>query len=93
MEFPRLEVELELKLQAYATATVALDVNCICDLCLSLQQYWIFNPMSKAAINSTSSYQVLNAERHKQAPCLAILFRFWPKLIWTLFSLTAQINQ
>ena len=48
MEVPGLEVELELKLQAYATATAISDLTHIYDLCLSLRQCWILNPLSKA---------------------------------------------
>ena len=48
MEIPRQEVKLELQLQAYATATVMPDASRTCDLCSSLQQCWILNPVSKA---------------------------------------------
>ena len=48
MEVPRLEVELELQLLAYTTATAMQDPSCICDLCHSLQQCQIFNPLSEA---------------------------------------------
>ena len=33
---------------AIATATVMLDLSCICDLCHSLRQSWILNPLSEA---------------------------------------------
>ena len=46
MEVPRLVVKSELQLPACATATP--DLNCICSLHRSLQQYWILNPLSKA---------------------------------------------
>ena len=45
---PRLEVELMLQLQVCATATATLNPSCICNLYHSLQQYWIFNPLTKA---------------------------------------------
>ena len=48
MEIPRLGVELELHLQAYTTATTLLDPSHIYEPCLSLQQCWIPNPLSKA---------------------------------------------
>ena len=48
MEVPGLGVELKLQLLAYTTATAALDPSCICDLCCSLQQHWIPNPLSEA---------------------------------------------
>ena len=48
MEFPRLGAELESELPAYTTATATLDLSSICDLCHSLQQRWILNPLSEA---------------------------------------------
>ena len=46
MDVLRLGVELEQQLLTYTTAT--LDSNHICDLCLSLQQHQILNPLSQA---------------------------------------------
>ena len=48
MEVSRLGVELELQLLAYTTATAAQDPSRICDLCYSLRQCWILNPLSEA---------------------------------------------
>ena len=48
MEIPRLGVGLELQLPAYTTATATPDLNHICDLCCSLQQHHILNPLNKA---------------------------------------------
>ena len=48
MEVPRLVVKLELQLQAYTTATAMPGPSHIFDLCPSLQQHWIFNPLSEA---------------------------------------------
>ena len=48
MEVPRLGVEPESRLWAYTTATAVLDLSCICALCHSSPQRWIFNPMSEA---------------------------------------------
>ena len=48
MEVPRLGVELQLQLLAYVTATAMPDPSHIRDLCHSLQQRWILNPLSKA---------------------------------------------
>uniref|UniRef100_A0A8D0QXE5 Complex I intermediate-associated protein 30, mitochondrial n=2 Tax=Sus scrofa TaxID=9823 RepID=A0A8D0QXE5_PIG len=45
-EVPDLGVESELQLPTYTTATS--DPSCICDLCCSLQQCWILNPLSGA---------------------------------------------
>ena len=46
MEVPGLGVESEL--QKPATATATLDPSCNCDLCYSLWQHRILNPLSKA---------------------------------------------
>ena len=48
MEVPRLGVELELQLQAYTIAVAIPDLSRICDLCHSLQQCQILNPLSEA---------------------------------------------
>ena len=50
MGVPRLGVESELQLQATATATATatLDLSCLSDLCCSLKQYQILNPLSEA---------------------------------------------
>ena len=48
MEVTKLGVELELKLPAYTTATAMLDPSHICDLCHSLLQCRILNPLSEA---------------------------------------------
>ena len=48
MEVPGRGVESELQLLACTTTTATLDLSCICDLCCSLWQHRILNPMSKA---------------------------------------------
>ena len=49
MEVPRLGVMLELQLQlAYTTTTAMPEESHICDLCYSLEQHQILNPLSKA---------------------------------------------
>ena len=49
VEVPRPGVKLELQLQAYTTAMATPDLSRICDPgCYSLQQHWIFNPLSEA---------------------------------------------
>ena len=48
MEVPRLGVELELQSLVYTTATATWDPSCICNLCHSLWQCGILNPLSKA---------------------------------------------
>ena len=48
VEVPGLGIRPELQLPAYATATATLDLSHICDLCHSLQQHQILNPLSKA---------------------------------------------
>ena len=46
MEVPELRVESELRLPAYTTATP--DLSHICDLCCTLRQRQILNPLSEA---------------------------------------------
>ena len=48
MEVLRLGVKLELQLPAYAIATATRDLSNICDLCFSMQQCQILNPLSEA---------------------------------------------
>ena len=48
MEVLRLGVESKLQLPAYATATAMPDLSSICNLCCSLQQCGILNPLSEA---------------------------------------------
>ena len=48
MEVLGLGVELELQLHIYTIATAMPDPRHICNLHLSLQQWWILNPLSKA---------------------------------------------
>ena len=56
MEVPRLRVILELQLPAYTTATAMQDLNHSCDLCHSLWQCWILDPLSEARDQTTSSW-------------------------------------
>ena len=55
MEVPRLGVNWELQLLAHAIATATPDPNYIFDLCCSLWQHRILNPLSKARDWPTSS--------------------------------------
>ena len=48
MKVPRLGVDSELQLPAYTTATVMQDLSRICDLCRSLGQCQVLNPLTKA---------------------------------------------
>ena len=48
MEVPRLGVESELQLPAYTTTVATVDPSHICDLCCSLQQNQLLNPLSVA---------------------------------------------
>ena len=48
MEVSRLEVKSNLQLSAYAIATATPDVSNICNLCHSLWQFQILNPLSEA---------------------------------------------
>ena len=67
MEVPRLRVESELQLLATATATATPDLSHICDLCLSLWQCLILNPLSEARDGThifMDTGQVLNLLSH-----------------------------
>ena len=48
MEVPMLGVKLELQLPPYTTAIATPDLSHICNLCHSLRQHWILNPLSEA---------------------------------------------
>ena len=48
MDVPKLGAESQLQLPAYATATATQDPSCTCDLCHSLWQCQILNPLSEA---------------------------------------------
>ena len=48
MEVPRLGIKSELQLQAYVTDTVMPDPSHVCDLCHSLWQHEILNPLTEA---------------------------------------------
>ena len=67
MEVLRLGVKSELQFLACATATAMPDLSLICNLCRSMQQHQIFNPLSKAR-NETcilmDTSQVLNPLSH-----------------------------
>ena len=48
MDVPSLGVKLELQLLAHATATATPALSCILDLCSSMWQRRILNPLSEA---------------------------------------------
>ena len=48
MKLPSLRVELKLQLPAYATATATHNPSRVCNLCRSLWQCRILNPLSEA---------------------------------------------
>ena len=48
MEVPWPGVKCELQLPAYTTATAILDLSCIYNLCCSLWQCQILNPLREA---------------------------------------------
>ena len=48
MEISRPGVESELQLPAYTTGTAITDPSYICNLCGSLKQHQILNPLSEA---------------------------------------------
>ena len=47
MGVPGLRDQIGTAAEAYTTATVTLDLRHICDLCRSLRQCWILNPLSE----------------------------------------------
>ena len=47
MEVPRRGVESELQLLAFATGIAMRDLSCTYNLCSSLWQCWILNPLSE----------------------------------------------
>ena len=67
MEVPGLVVELELQLPVYTTAIITLNPSCISNLCHSVKQHQMLNPLSKARIKPISSQtldQVFNLLSH-----------------------------
>ena len=58
MEVHRLGVELELQLPAFTTATTTADLSCIWDLCHSVWQCWILNPLNEARDQTHSSWKL-----------------------------------
>ena len=50
--------------EAYTTAVAMLDPGCICDLCFSLQQCCICNPLSKARNETASLQRKLRSSTH-----------------------------
>ena len=88
MEVPRLGVESELQLQAYAIATAMPDPSRIYDLCHSLQQHRILNPLSEARdqipllTETTRLYQILNPLSHNGNPSSQI----FPNVFFSFFS-------
>ena len=84
IEAPGLGVESELQLQIYTTDTATLDPSHICNLCSSLWQCWILNPLSEARDQTTSSQrlcQVLNWQSHN-GNFIFILLRGKEHRIW-----------
>ena len=75
MDVPRLEVGSELQLLAYTTATETPDPSHICDLCHSLWQVWVLNPLSEARDQTcilTDANWVLNSLSHKRNSCTSL---------------------
>ena len=79
MEVPRLRVESELQLPAYTTATATRDPSHTCNLCHSLWQHWIFNPLSEAGDRTCilmDNSRVLNLLSHNGNSYDKILIQF-----------------
>ena len=91
MEVPRLRDELELRFPAYATATATLRLSLIWELCCSLQQRWILNPLSKAKYQTCIlTMQVLYPLSHNGAFFFQESSHYsW---LWSFFSNAPHIN-
>ena len=84
MELPRLGVELELQLLAYTTAIAMWDLSHIFDLCCSLWQCWILNPLSEVRDQTRilmDTSQILNPLSHSGNSPLCILVYFFVSLV------------
>ena len=85
IEVPRLRVEFE---PAYATATATLDPSCIWDLCCSLQQCRILNPLSEARDRAhilMDTSLVLNPLSHNRNSTILPLFFFFFSFFFFVF--------
>ena len=85
-----LGVQLELQLPAYTTARATQVLSCICNLCCSLQECWILNPLSKARDQTlilTDTTQVL----HHWAT-MGTLVNFLSKVYLVFFCLCHPLN-
>ena len=82
MEVPRLGIKSELYLPAYATVTAMLDPSHVCDLCHSLQQCQILNPLSEARdgihILMDTSWVFNTLSNNKNSCCGKIHVNIWP---------------
>ena len=78
MEVPRLGVEPELQLLAYTTDTATWDPSHTCDLCHSLWQCQILNPLSEGRDQTfilIDTSQVLNPLSHNENSfCVFLIF-------------------
>ena len=79
MEVPGPGFKSELQLPTYATATATPDLSHICELCHSLWQCWILNPLNKARdqthilMDTSWVPNLLNHNRNSQAPLFQVL--------------------
>ena len=76
MDVPRLGVESELQLLAHTTATATWDPSLDCDLPHGLGQRQIPDPLSKAGVESASSWILsgfICAVPHRELPRLQVL--------------------
>ena len=72
MEISMLGVKSKLQPLAYTTATAMPDPSCTCDLCCSLQQCQILNPLSKARDGARilmDTSRILNPLSHNRNSC------------------------
>ena len=79
----------ELQLQVYATATATLDLSCICNLCHSLWQCWILNPLSEARDQIHIPRQVCYHCTTMGTPCSSW---FFSEFLTTILSCPLDIS-
>ena len=79
MQVPRLEVKLELQQTAYATARATPDASHTCNLCHSVLQCQILNPLNKArdwTHNFMDTRWVLNLLNHNGNASIFFFFKW-----------------
>ena len=82
MQVPKLGVKLKLQLPAYTTATATPYPSCIFDLCCSLQQCQILNPLCEARdwicilVNTSQVLNPLSQKGNSLMAIFSVMFGF-----------------